>query len=107
MIGLAGPTHFSQMLQQIIDIVRYRGNIPVYNILLILTDGEIHDFVLTKDLIVQASNLPISIIIVGVGEEKFKQMKMLDSDDELLRDSQGNRASRDVVQFVKYRKYAD
>ena len=58
--------------------------------MLILTDGEIHDMEATKDLIVAASQLPLSIIIVGVGEEKFKLMKELDSDDALLRDSRGN-----------------
>jgi hypothetical protein len=73
--------------------------------LLILTDGEIHDMEATKDLIVAASQLPLSIIIIGVGEEKFKLMKELDSDDALLRDSRGNQAIRDVVQFVKYKKY--
>ena len=59
----------------------------------------------TKDLIVAASQLPLSIIIIGVGEEKFKLMKELDSYDALLRDSRGNQAIRDVVQFVKYKKY--
>ena len=73
--------------------------------MLILTDGEIHDMEATKDLIVAASQLPLSIIIIGVGEEKFKLMKELDSDDALLRDSRGNQAIRDVVQFVKYKKY--
>ena len=77
----------------------------MYNILLILTDGEIHDMEATKDLVVSGSNLPLSIIIVGVGEEKFKLMKELDSDDALLRDSRGNTAIRDVVQFVKFKKY--
>lgn len=51
----------------------------------------------TKDLVVAASHLPISIIIVGVGDEKFKLMKELDSDDALLRDSRGALAARDVV----------
>jgi hypothetical protein len=45
---------------------------------LIITDGEIHDMPETKDLIVQASEMPLSIIIVGVGMEKFKMMKELD-----------------------------
>jgi hypothetical protein len=34
----------------------------------------------TKRLIVEASDLPLSIIIIGVGIEKFKAMKELDSD---------------------------
>jgi hypothetical protein len=49
--------------------------------------------------------MPLSVIIVGVGSEKFKQMKELDSDGKLLRDSKGGSASRDIVQFVKFKKY--
>jgi hypothetical protein len=72
---------------------------------MIITDGEIHDMEATKDLIVAGSHLPLSIIIIGVGDEKFKLMKDLDSDDKLLRDSRGQLATRDVVQFVKFKKY--
>ncbi len=43
------------------------GNL--YNILLIITDGEIHDMPSTKDLIVRASKMPLSVIIIGVGNE--------------------------------------
>jgi hypothetical protein len=32
-------------------------------------------------------------------------MKELDSDDALLRDSRGSPAIRDIVQFVKFKKY--
>jgi hypothetical protein len=42
-----------------------------YQILLILTDGEIHDMEQTKNLIVENSNLPTSIIIVGIGNADF------------------------------------
>jgi len=59
----------------------------------------------TKDLIVAASHMPLSVIIVGVGEENFQLMKQLDSDDALLRNSRNERAVRDVVQFVKFKKY--
>jgi hypothetical protein len=42
-----------------------------YSIMLIMTDGEIHDMDKTKELLVQATQLPLSVIIVGVGNEKF------------------------------------
>ena len=44
---------------------------PMYHILLILTDGVIHDMVQTKDLIVECSKFPLSIIIVGIGHADF------------------------------------
>lgn len=60
----------------------------------------------TIDIIVnEASNLPMSIIIIGVGNEKFKMMKKLDSDKHLLVGSKGKQAARDVVQFVRFKKY--
>jgi len=69
-----------------INIINSRGGPGLYNILLIITDGEIHDMPQTKSLIVQASKMPLSVIIVGVGQEKFKMMKELDSDGQALRD---------------------
>ena len=54
-----------------------------YHILLILTDGVISDMDQTKAAIVEASALPMSIIIVGVGGADFDMMEELDSDDSL------------------------
>jgi hypothetical protein len=58
----------------------------------------------TINSIIKASSLPLSIIIIGVGNEEFKEMEQLDCDDGLL--SNGfNKAKRDIVQFVPFRKY--
>eukprot|EP00349_Pseudokeronopsis_sp_Brazil_P003677 CAMPEP_0202958088 /NCGR_PEP_ID=MMETSP1396-20130829/2430_1 /ASSEMBLY_ACC=CAM_ASM_000872 /TAXON_ID= /ORGANISM="Pseudokeronopsis sp., Strain Brazil" /LENGTH=110 /DNA_ID=CAMNT_0049675931 /DNA_START=1222 /DNA_END=1551 /DNA_ORIENTATION=+ len=77
----------------------------MYHIFLIITDGEIHDMQLTKQLVVDASSLPMSIIIIGVGNENFEMMQELDADDDVLRDARGRAAQRDVVQFVKFKDY--
>lgn len=84
------------------SVVRVLQN---YYVLLILTDGEITDVANTIRAIVYASSLPLSIIIVGVGEADFDKMDVLDSDDGLLADSAGNRAKRDIVQFVPIRNF--
>ncbi len=47
-------------------------------------DGVITDMDTTIRAIVKASNLPLSIIIVGVGDADFTNMKILDADDEPL-----------------------
>ncbi len=73
--------------------------------LLIITDGIITDMEATKHAIVNASDLPMSIIIVGVGNEDFEAMEELDSDDKKLRAGNGKVASRDIVQFVELRKF--
>ena len=55
----------------------------------------------TKDALVKASDLPLSILIVGVGGADFKEMEILDADKgERLESSTGRVASRDIVQFV-------
>lgn len=65
--------------------------------MLILTDGDIHDMAETTNLIVELSKYPVSIIIVGVGNENFDKMKVLDADDKILRNSKGEAALRDCV----------
>lgn len=51
--------------------------------------------------IVKASRLPMSIIIVGIGNEDFSDMVELDGDMGLT-DDDGNVAERDLVQFVEF-----
>ena len=64
-------------------------HLQMYHVMLILTDGEIHDMKETTDLIVELSQYPVSIIIVGVGNEEFEKMQFLDSDNQVLRNSTG------------------
>jgi len=59
----------------------------------------------TVDLIVSNSNLPLSIIIVGIGNAEFTNMNILDGDNGLF-DSKGRRANRDIVQFVPFNQVA-
>ena len=54
---------------------------------------------------VQASKLPMSIIIVGVGNADFAAMEFLDGDSRTLRSHTGEEAARDIVQFVPFREF--
>eukprot|EP00158_Paraphelidium_tribonemae_P005225 Partr_v1_DN27233_c0_g1_i7_m38564 putative copine family len=108
--NLGGETNFSPIINAIAaDAKRSKeSRYPVYHVLTILTDGAISltDKQNTIDAIVRASDLPMSIVIVGIGLADFTQMEELDGDDEpMLRDSRGNRAKRDIVNFVPYRDY--
>ncbi|KAK8893481.1 hypothetical protein M9Y10_021903 [Tritrichomonas musculus] len=76
-----------------------------YTILMILTDGIINDMRETTDAIVDATDAPLSIIIVGIGDTNFDAMDELDADDVPLRSSRGKVMSRDIVQFVPFRKF--
>lgn len=69
----------------------------LYFIFVILTDGAIHDMKETSKLIIQMSYLPVSLIIVGIGNADFEEMKTLDADTKVLTDEAGRSAARDIV----------
>jgi vacuolar-type H+-ATPase subunit F/Vma7 len=104
----SGPTNFA-------PVIRFASQTAVesfresrtYTILLIITDGIINDMAETKDAIVEAGNLPLSIIIVGVGDENFDAMDVLDADDIPLVSRSGQRMCRDLVQFVPFNRFAN
>ena len=69
----------------------------MYHVQIILTDGEFHDLTESVEVIVELSKYPVSLIIIGVGEDDFRSMEYLDSDKNLLRDRNGKTAARDIV----------
>ncbi|CAN6585663.1 unnamed protein product [Malus baccata var. baccata] len=105
-VSLAGPTLFGPVITNAAlnasQSVANGGQ--KYFVLLIITDGVVTDHQETKDALVKASDLPLSILIVGVGGADFKEMEILDADKgERLESSTGHVASRDIVQFVPFR----
>lgn len=101
---LSGPTHFSSILQYQMNVCRGTGE-NIYHVLLIITDGVMHDEQETINCLIEASQLPMSVIIVGVGFEDFTRLKKLDSDKTLLQNSSGKKSSRDIVQFIPFNLY--
>ncbi|XP_062239024.1 copine-8 [Platichthys flesus] len=105
-VQLYGPTNFSPVINH---VARYAASVKdgsQYFVLLIITDGVISDMAQTKESIVNAACLPMSIIIVGVGPAEFDAMIELDG-DEIRISSRGRYAERDIVQFVPFRDYID
>jgi hypothetical protein len=100
-VKFLGPTYFAPLLKQAKENVRACTNDKMYWILLILTDGEIHDMKETIEEIAEISeqNLPMSIIIIGVGDEDFANMVRLDGDDVAIK-----AGCKDIVQFVKFQE---
>lgn len=85
-LRFSGPTLFEFILEQ---AVKYGIEVEVminsysqqlkterdkYLVLLIITDGEIHDMSESIRLIVKGADLPLSILIVGVGSADFTNM---------------------------------
>ncbi|TKS77533.1 Copine-5 [Collichthys lucidus] len=114
-VQLYGPTNFAPVVNHVAscqaEMNRNSMQAAVqdgsqYFVLLIITDGVISDMAQTKEAIVNAAKLPMSIIIVGVGQAEFDAMVELDGDDIRI-SSRGKLAERDIVQFVPFRDYMD
>uniref|UniRef100_A0AAR2J1S6 C2 domain-containing protein n=1 Tax=Pygocentrus nattereri TaxID=42514 RepID=A0AAR2J1S6_PYGNA len=105
-VRLYGPTFFSPVINHVARYASLVKDGSEYFILLIISDGVISDMAQTKESIVNASCLPMSIIIVGVGSAEFDEMIELDG-DEVRISSRGRFAERDIVQFVPFRDYVD
>ncbi|KAM7382806.1 hypothetical protein PAMP_002513 [Pampus punctatissimus] len=107
-LQLYGPTNIAPIIQKVANSASqevHTKEAMQYFILLILTDGVITDMADTREAIVQASHLPMSVIIVGVGSADFSDMQMLDGDDGILRSPKGEPVLRDIVQFVPFRNF--
>ncbi|XP_072571523.1 copine-9 isoform X3 [Paramormyrops kingsleyae] len=105
-VQLYGPTNFAPVINQVARVAAGVTDGSQYFVLLMITDGVISDMVQTKEAVVNASALPMSIIIVGVGPAEFDAMEELDGDDVRV-SSRGRLAERDIVQFVPFRDYID
>uniref|UniRef100_A0A668ASY2 Copine-3 n=1 Tax=Myripristis murdjan TaxID=586833 RepID=A0A668ASY2_9TELE len=107
-VKLYGPTNFSPIINHVACFAKQalqQTTASQYYVLLIITDGVITDMDDTRNAIVNASRLPMSIIIVGVGGADFSAMEFLDGDDGRLRSQTGEAAMRDIVQFVPFRQF--
>ena len=104
-VSLSGPTSFAPIIRKAIEIVEQTGK---YHVLLIIADGRVeneHDKN-TREAIVYASNYPLSIILVGVGDGPWETMH--EYDDKLperrfdnfqfveFTDRRGSKTSREV-----------
>ncbi|XP_062105599.1 E3 ubiquitin-protein ligase RGLG2-like [Humulus lupulus] len=87
-LRLAGPTSFAPVVEMAMTIVEQSGG--QYHVLVIIADGQVTRSVNTEhgqlspqerktvEAIVEASKLPLSIILVGVGDGPWDMMKEFD-----------------------------
>ncbi|KAK7114316.1 hypothetical protein V1264_000394 [Littorina saxatilis] len=110
-VQLYGPTNASPIINHVANFAAAaqreepQKGAHAYFVLLLLTDGVLSDMSNTRQAIVQASRLPMSLIIVGIGNADFSDMDMLDGDDGVLKAPNGEPVKRDIVQFVPFRDF--
>ncbi|OIV97498.1 hypothetical protein TanjilG_11022 [Lupinus angustifolius] len=87
-LKLAGPTSFAPIIEMAVTIVEQSGG--QYHVLLIIADGQVTRSIDTQhghlspqekktiDAIVKASEYPLSIVLVGVGDGPWDMMKEFD-----------------------------
>lgn len=94
---MMGPTKFAPIIKQFRRLVEDCRDPKMYFVAMIVTDGEIHDMAetITEIAYLSKNNLPISFVIIGVGNEDFSNMVRLDGDELAI-----EAGAHDIVQFV-------
>ena len=108
-ITLDGPTYFFPVFKENLDMLKDDDDCPtsIYHILVIISDGNNHDLDEMIRQLIKSERYPISVCIVGVGDENFTRMLQMDSRTKPLEDKDGNKSERDMCQFVRYNDFKD
>ena len=98
-VYMSGPTSFAPLIRQAMRDVYESG--MKFHMLLILADGQISKecFDDTKNAINEATSFPMSIVMIGIGDGPWDEMK--DLDDVALPER-----TWDNFQFVQLDKFA-
>lgn len=104
-LRMSFPTQFKELINTAAGYAKHEqegarddGHLS-YTILLILTAGNVEDVQETKQQLLAASNEPLSVVILGIGDTDFSGMEFLDAFDP------ENEKGRDITKFVQFNDY--
>eukprot|EP00523_Entomoneis_sp_CCMP467_P009056 CAMPEP_0168729774 /NCGR_PEP_ID=MMETSP0724-20121128/6388_1 /TAXON_ID=265536 /ORGANISM="Amphiprora sp., Strain CCMP467" /LENGTH=633 /DNA_ID=CAMNT_0008776691 /DNA_START=39 /DNA_END=1940 /DNA_ORIENTATION=- len=104
-LTMSFPTKFTEVLETAASYARHEQEMAAedarlsYTILLLLTSGNVEDVQETKQCLIDCSDDPLSVVIVGIGDASFDSMEFLDEHDP------ATEAGRDITKFVKFDDY--
>jgi hypothetical protein len=104
-LTMSGPTVFAEVIEYAAEQAQQQFKRKqalgqqFYSVLLIVTDGAVADEQLTKVALSCANSAPLSIVIVGVGNDDFSKMKFLDTVH------QSDSGMIDMVKFVEFNRF--
>jgi hypothetical protein len=101
----SGPTHFSKIITKCIELIKNDKGDFKYYVLTILTDGNTDDTNETKELLIKASTMPLSIVIIGIGKASFNLIEDLTEDNHPLVSKNGKVSRRKNASFIKLIEY--
>ena len=104
-VELSGGTYFAPVIKTINEKISKNNSKLKYNILLIISDGEVHDIQDIIDNLIESAQIPLSIVIIGVGGDVTEDMKRLNGENGKLRDYKGKYLEKDIVQYVHFNDY--
>eukprot|EP00930_Biecheleria_cincta_P034173 TRINITY_DN23632_c0_g1_i1.p1 TRINITY_DN23632_c0_g1~~TRINITY_DN23632_c0_g1_i1.p1 ORF type:complete len:1172 (+),score=217.27 TRINITY_DN23632_c0_g1_i1:111-3626(+) len=123
---LHGPTYLSEVIRLCANLARpYMQTQPQgmfeqlpdqkYFVMLVLTDGEIEDHEEVIHEMKQCQDLPLSIVIIGIGNKDFTFLRELVRDIDLIlpqedkkkNAEQGSTLKRRLVHFVAFNDYRE
>ena len=101
-LSLSEPIQFCPVIRKEIEMITGENNLLIYHVLMILTSGSLTDLDETIDAVIEASYLPFSLIIIGIGNGDFTKMMKFDIN---AIPSNGKQRLRDCVKFVTFNAY--
>ena len=91
---------FNEKIKEEVDLY----DINEYNILLLFVNNDIYNNEEFANEIILSSELPISVVIIGLGKGPFKQLENSQKNFMNLKDSNKKRAKRKNFKFVSFNK---
>ncbi|GBG62042.1 hypothetical protein CBR_g28518 [Chara braunii] len=114
-VTLAGPTLLAPTIREAMRVVSQSSPMGAvgpayqreqkYHILLVVLDGVINDMEATWNALEEASQLPLSVVIAGVGDADFSSMEVLNEENRHSRTRQSE--GRNITRFVAMNQMAD